>query len=113
MAGRRYYTCLDCNWGFWNIPLAEESREITAFLTPFGSFEFNVLPFGLKVASSEYQAAMDSVFRDRCIPGLDYYIDDMVLSHNLFDLHCHSIDQCLAACVDHGLFIKLKKGQYV
>ena len=39
VAGHKYYTYLDGHWGFWNIPLAEKSREVTALLTPFGSYE--------------------------------------------------------------------------
>eukprot|EP00914_Ancora_sagittata_P023135 GHVO01045847.1.p1 GENE.GHVO01045847.1~~GHVO01045847.1.p1 ORF type:complete len:252 (-),score=22.01 GHVO01045847.1:446-1201(-) len=60
VAGYKYYTKLDCNWGFWNVPLAEDSKPITALLTCRGTFEYNVLPFGIKNSPAEFQRAMDS-----------------------------------------------------
>ena len=57
-AGHKWYNCLDCNWGFWNIPLEESSKEYTAFITNKGSFEFNVLPFGIKNSPGECQRAV-------------------------------------------------------
>ncbi|EZG54626.1 RNA-directed DNA polymerase, partial [Gregarina niphandrodes] len=32
-AGHKYYVCLDCNHGFWNVPLGAESRQFTAFVS--------------------------------------------------------------------------------
>ena len=33
VSGHRYYTCLDGMWGFWNIPLKEQSKEVTTLLS--------------------------------------------------------------------------------
>jgi len=54
-AGRHYYTCLDLNWGFWNVPIDEETRKYMAFVTPFGLFEYNVIPFGVKNSPGEFE----------------------------------------------------------
>ena len=40
--------------GYWQVPMAAESRKKTAFMTPFGQFEFNVMPFGLQGAPSTF-----------------------------------------------------------
>ena len=40
--------------GFQQIQISENDRYKTAFTTPFGHYEWNVMPFGLKNALSEY-----------------------------------------------------------
>ena len=52
VAGHKYYIVMDITAGFWNIPLEEECKHYTSFVTPFGTYEFNVLPFGIKNSPS-------------------------------------------------------------
>ena len=40
-----------------------ESRKKTAFMTPYGLFEFNVMPFGLHGAPATFQLMMDNLLR--------------------------------------------------
>ena len=44
--------------GFWQIQVAEKDRYKTTFTVPFGHYERNVMPFGLKNAPSEFQNIM-------------------------------------------------------
>ena len=78
-AHHRLYTCMDCNWGFWNVPLEEESKAYTAIVTHKGSFEFQVVPFGIKNSPGEYQRAMDLIFGDLYCKGVLCYIDDITI----------------------------------
>ena len=52
-------TTLDLAKGYWQIPLAESSKEKSAFATPYRLFEFEVMPFGLHNAPATFQRAMD------------------------------------------------------
>ena len=49
------FTKLDANSGFWQIPLHSDSRPLTTFLTPFGRYCFNRLPFGITSALEHFQ----------------------------------------------------------
>ncbi|XP_072246328.1 uncharacterized protein nfic isoform X1 [Leuresthes tenuis] len=74
----KYLTTIDLSTGYWQVPLSERSRELTAFRTSWGLFEFTVLPFGLHGAPATFQRLMDQV-----LDGLaDYacaYLDDIDL----------------------------------
>ena len=44
--GAKYCSCLDAASGFHQILLRDEDKPKTAFRTPFGHYQFRVLPFG-------------------------------------------------------------------
>ena len=54
-AGNQLWTLLDLEDAFHQMPLSECSRQYTAFGTPFGVFEWRVLPMGVKVGPQSYQ----------------------------------------------------------
>lgn len=103
VAGHKYYTVLDGMWGFWNIPLAEQSKEVTAFLTHRGSFEFNVLPFGTKNSPGEFQRAMDRIFSDLYYKGVLVYIDDIVIYADTLEEHNRLLEEVLQRASEAGL----------
>ena len=47
---------------FWQVQIKEEDRYKTAFTVIFGHYEWNVMPFGIKNASSEFQNIMNDIF---------------------------------------------------
>ena len=76
----KYFSKLDLNSGYWQIPIAECNREKTAFSPGSGLslYEFDVLPFGLTGGPSAFQRTMDQVLQ-----GLEYcsdnFIDDILI----------------------------------
>ena len=48
--GAKVFSKLDANSGFHQYNLAEDSEKLTTFLTPFGRFYFNRLPFAITSA---------------------------------------------------------------
>ena len=55
------FSKLDTNSGFWQIPLHTESRLLTTFITPFGRYCFNKLPFGISSAPEHFQKRMSNI----------------------------------------------------
>src|SRR3954471_781185 len=50
----------------------------TAFITPWGTFCYRVMPFGLKNARATYQRAMTTLFHDMMHKEVEVYVDDMI-----------------------------------
>ena len=68
---------LDANSGFWQIPLAQESRELTTFITPFGRYCFNKLPFGISSAPEHFQKTMSTILEG--LAGVLCLMDDILI----------------------------------
>ncbi|CAB4045948.1 Hypothetical predicted protein, partial [Paramuricea clavata] len=47
MANAKWFSKLDANHGYWQIPLDEDSQLLTAFNTPFGRYCYTCTPFGI------------------------------------------------------------------
>lgn len=66
--------------------MAAGSKEKTAFATPFGLYEFDVLPFGLHSAHATFQRMMNHILRD-CQSFSGAYIDDVVVFSKRWEEH--------------------------
>ena len=55
LSGATVFSKLDANSGFWQIPLAEESKPLTTFISPMGRYYFNKWPFGISSAPELFQ----------------------------------------------------------
>jgi len=67
LSGSSWYSTLDLRSGYYNIPIAEQDRDKSAFVARRGSFRFTVMPFGLTCAPSVFQWLVDIV-----LCGLSY-----------------------------------------
>ena len=76
--GKKIFSKFDCCKGYWQIPMEESSKEITAFTTPFGHYHFNKMPFGLVNSGATYAKMMRQVLDGLCF--VDNFVDD-VLEH--------------------------------
>lgn len=75
MANKRVFSVFDLNSGFWHMELDANSSDLTTFMTPFGRFKFNRIPFGINCAPEMFQKEMIKIFGD--IPGVIIYFDDL------------------------------------
>ena len=78
---------LDAFQGYYQIPLATDDQEKTAFVTPVGNYHYKVMPFGLKNAGSIYQRMMTRIFESQLKKNIEIYIDDMVVKSKRVSEH--------------------------
>ena len=103
-----FCTTLDSTKGYWQIPLSPESKEKTAFSTPYGLDQFVTLPFGLFWAPATFQRLMDRVLR----PHATYaaaYLDDVIIHSDTWAEHVRQMAAVLESLRQAGLTANLKK----
>ena len=107
VGGSCYISTLDLTRGYWQIPVAKEDRVKTAFSTPYGLFQFHVMPFGLQGAPATFQRLID-----RIIQGVDFaaaYLDDLIVFSSTFDEHLAHLQTVFERLRKAGLTLKAKK----
>lgn len=64
--------------GYNQIKMASADMDKTMFITPWGTFCYKVMPFGLENAGEMYQKAMVKLFYDMIHKEIKVYVDDMI-----------------------------------
>ena len=113
----RYFTTLDLAAGYWQIRVADDSIEKTAFVTPNGLFEFRVMPFGLTNAPAIFQRLMQRVLNGlNPEEGPDFvavYIDDILIFSRTMSEHLHHVGLVLDCLQGAGLKLKPNKCHFL
>jgi hypothetical protein len=103
-----FITTLDLSKGYWQIPLTERAKRVSAFITPFGLYEFSTMPFGLKLAPMTFQRAMNQVLQ-----GLESfavaYLDDIAVRSSSWLAHIQHLRVVFQRLRAAGLTLNAKK----
>jgi len=110
--GANYFTTADLMSGFWQVEMIEEHKEITAFITNSGLFEFNIMPFGLKNAPALFQRLMNYVLQDYLDDFVAVYIDDIIIYSKTFEEHLEHLRKVFTKLKEANLMIKLSKCRF-
>jgi len=113
LGSAKYFTTLDLASGYHQIPMAEPDKEKTAFSTPYGHYEFNRMPFGLKNAPATFQRLMNSVLTG--MQGLKclVYLDDIVIYGASLEDHNRRLEEVLQRLREHKLKLQPDKCEFL
>ena len=104
----RIFSKFDMKSGYYQISVKEEDRYKTAFIVPFGHYEWNVMPQGLKNAPSEFQNIMNDIF----YPYMEFcivYLDDVLIYSKNINEHKMHLEQFIKIIKENGLVVSAKK----
>ena len=102
------FTKLDASQGYYQLPLAEEDRNLTCFITPEGRFRFKRAPMGLNASGDEFCRRGDIALES--IKNVEKVVDD-ILIHTGADPQTHEtqVREVLERCRKHRITLSAKK----
>lgn len=112
MAGAQIFSTLDAASGYWQIPLDEDSIELSGFVTKYGTYEFTVMPFGLTSAPACFQRTMTSILGPFIGRFVFVFIDDIIIFSSNLQEHIQHLEQILQVCNQAGLRLKRAKCEF-
>lgn len=105
----KWFSNLDCSQGSYQIALAEQDRHKTAFLTPWGQFQYRRIPFGINTANDYMQWKMNTIFKNGLHSRCVIYGDDILVFGRNRDEHDKNLRWVLKQCVKYHIKLKLSK----
>ena len=107
-AKSQFFSCIDLRSGFWQLPLEEKSRHLTAFTIPgVGQFQYTVAPMGLAGSPASFSRLMDYIMRD--LSFVITYIDDCLVHSRTERQHADHVRSTLERLRKYRLKINIEK----
>ena len=103
----QWFSTLDLMSGYYQISVRKEDRPKTAFVTPFGKYQFNVMPFGLTNAPSTFCRYMSTVLGD--LDFVAVYLDDILIFSKTREEHYNHVRTVLRKLQEAQLIVKRPK----
>ena len=104
------FSKLDLRWGYHQIELSEESREITTFITHKGLYRYKRLMFGISSAPEKYQQVIQQTLQGT--EGVHNISDDIIVHGATHDQHDKRLRKVMMRVRECDLTLNLEKCQF-
>lgn len=109
----RYLSTLDIKSAYWQIPIAKDSRPLTAFTVPNrGLYQFTRMPFGLTNAPAVWQRLIDKVVGVDLESYVFVYLDDVIICTPTFEKHVEVLQEVIERIRCAGLTLNREKCEF-
>ena len=103
------FSFMDRFSGYNQIKMAEEDKSKTTFVTHWGTFMYDVMPFGLKNAGATFQRAMVTLFHNMIHHEIEVYMDDMIAKSRTTQDHLTDLRKLFQRLKKYQLRLNLNK----
>jgi len=107
MSGGKYFSKLDLQDAYLQLPLDTASKQYVAINTHRGLFQYNRLPFGIASAPAIFQRHMEMLLQG--LDGVSVYLDDVLVAGYTFDEHQNHLAEVLQRLEDSGMQLNMQK----
>ena len=110
LTGAAHFLTFDMNCGFWQVPMAKESKQYTAFtLGSMGLYECESMPFGLCNTLPSFQRLMQNCLGELNLTYCLIYLDDVIVFSDTPDEHLRRMHVVFDRLHEHSLKLKPSK----
>ena len=109
LAGKSSFSFLDGFSGYNQIRISSEDQDKTTFTYPWGTYAYNVLPFGLCNTPATFQRAVLAIFADLIHDCVEVYMDDFSVYGNSFEHALENLERVLKRCIEANLSLSNEK----
>lgn len=105
-----FVTKLDLLKGYWQVPLTERAREISAFVTPDDFCQYTVMAFGMRNAPATFQRLVNKVLKG--VANCEAYLDDVVIYSSSWSQHLAQLEEVFHRLAVANLTLNLAKCEF-
>ena len=108
----QYFSKIDLVRGYYQVPIDQQSRDITAFSTMQNHYQFKRLSFGLKNSGMAFQKVMQQILAPVMCSNIIIYIDDILIMSENYEHHLKLVEKVMRMLIKNGIKIKVKKCEF-
>ena len=105
----KFFSTLDCNAGYWQIPVAKEDKHLTSFTPHVGTYRCTRLPIGLCNAPATFQRAIDLNLAGVKWKYVLVYLEDIIVYSADAESHPSHLEKVFTWLGESGVTLKAKK----
>ena len=109
LAGKKFFSFLDGFSGYNQIKIAPQDQDKTTFTSPWGTFAYRALPFGLCNAPATFQRPVIGIFSDMLNDFLEIFMADFTPYGVAFEDALCNLEKVLKRCIEAHLALSTEK----
>ena len=114
MVGTRFFSTMDLKLGFWQVKMAKDSQQYTAFMVEsMGVYEFLRMPYGLCNALATFQRLIQNCLGELNLTYALIYLDNVIVFSRTEEEHLHRLWVVFGWFLEHRLKLKLSKCHFL